>query len=253
MSSQLDADRADYLLRDSHHCGVTYGHYDLNRLLVTMKIGMTDTDSPILAIEDGGIHVAEALIIARYQMFTQVYFQHTRRAFDHHIAEILKVLLIHVQTNDTEITNKDKFPPPISEENLKRYIAWDDWKVLGLVSSGVAEEVGEILLERKHHRVVYQTSEVPNPEQLDLFDIIKKDLLKREIPFFTDSATSSWYKVGKDDISICFEDSKTRKIEPLSKLSSIVKGLLPIMQQRVYVPLEYKVDAKKIIGKLKGE
>ncbi len=60
LSSQLDADRADYLLRDSHHCGVTYGHYDLNRLLVTMTIGLSETGSPILALEEGGIHVAEA-------------------------------------------------------------------------------------------------------------------------------------------------------------------------------------------------
>lgn len=51
LSSQLDADRADYLLRDSHHIGVAYGKYDLNRLLVTMTVAIdTETDSPTLAV-----------------------------------------------------------------------------------------------------------------------------------------------------------------------------------------------------------
>jgi len=40
VSGQLDADRADYLLRDSHHIGVAYGRYDLNRLLVTLTIAL---------------------------------------------------------------------------------------------------------------------------------------------------------------------------------------------------------------------
>jgi len=84
--SQLDADRADYLLRDSLHIGVEYGKYDLNRLLVTMTVAIDpDEDSPVLAVEEGGEHAAEGMIIARFMMFTQVYFQHTRRAYDFHV------------------------------------------------------------------------------------------------------------------------------------------------------------------------
>lgn len=81
IAGQIDADRADYLLRDSHHCGVQYGKYDLARLLVTLTVVENPTDgSPVIAVEEGGWHTAEALIIARYEMFTQVYFHHTRRA-----------------------------------------------------------------------------------------------------------------------------------------------------------------------------
>ena len=43
------------------------------------------------------MHAAEALIIARYLMFTQVYFHHTRRAYDYHIAEAMKY---HDEIND---------------------------------------------------------------------------------------------------------------------------------------------------------
>lgn len=253
LSSQLDADRADYLLRDSHHCGVTYGHYDLNRLLVTMTIGLTETGSPILSVQEGGIHVAEALILARYQMFTQVYFQHTRRAYDHHIAENLKIFLIGEQLKDDLIAVKDKFPAPNNTENLLRYLAWDDWKVFGLLASGIAGEKGKILTERNHFRNVYQTHEVPTEKELELFEKIGNELESLGIPGFADSAISSWYKVGKDDIPICVEDNPKREIIPLSSLSSIVKGLAPVMQQRIYVPLNKKSDVKEIIRRVKGE
>jgi len=74
ISGQLDADRADYLLRDSIHLGVNYGLYDRSRLVSCMTLARTETDAPVLAIEDGGWHIAESLVIARYQMFAQVYF-----------------------------------------------------------------------------------------------------------------------------------------------------------------------------------
>lgn len=94
VSGQLDADRADYLLRDAYHIGVNYGNYDLRRLLVTLTVSKhPETGAPLIAVEEGGMHAAEAIIIARYLMFTQVYFHHTRRAYDYHIAESLKELL----------------------------------------------------------------------------------------------------------------------------------------------------------------
>lgn len=59
ISSQLDADRCDYLLRDSLHIGVKYGIYDLDRLLVTLKLGKDpEVGEVILGVENGGWHVA---------------------------------------------------------------------------------------------------------------------------------------------------------------------------------------------------
>ena len=52
LSSQLDADRADYLLRDSLHLGVSYGIYDRNRLVSSLVLGQTETDALLLAIEE---------------------------------------------------------------------------------------------------------------------------------------------------------------------------------------------------------
>ena len=75
------ADRMDYLLRDSHHAGVAYGRFDHHRLIDTMQILPSPAESddggprePILGIEIGGIQSAESLLLARYLMYSQVYF-----------------------------------------------------------------------------------------------------------------------------------------------------------------------------------
>ncbi len=244
VSSQLDADRADYLLRDSHHIGVAYGNYDLNRLLVTLTVAIDpESNSPVLAIEEGGEHTAEALIIARYMMFTQVYFQRTRRAYDHHAVQTLKHLLQEQQGNDV-------FPPPTTEESVEAYLKWDDWRVLGMVQDGRGGEHAEILRSRKHHRCIFQTPEIPSLKDLDEFDGISNALGKKV--GFTDTAESSWYKLGEKDIPILLRPGKTNeRLTLLSELSSVVKGLKPISRRRLYVPMETQEESLRIVGKIK--
>ncbi len=86
-------DRMDYLLRDSLHLGVAYGHFDHHRLIDTMRILPVEQDGsiePKLGVEIGGIHGAEALLLARYFMFTQIYFHSVRLIYDIHLMDFLK-------------------------------------------------------------------------------------------------------------------------------------------------------------------
>ena len=86
-------DRMDYLLRDSHHIGVAYGKFDHYRLIDTLRIlpapqyGASQTSdsavgAPALGVEAGGVESAEALVLARYFMYSQVYFHAVRRIYD---------------------------------------------------------------------------------------------------------------------------------------------------------------------------
>ena len=82
------ADRIDYLLRDSYHAGVSYGRFDHYRLIDTLRIlpiSETDSQEPALGTERGGLESAEALLWARYFMYTQLYFHPTRRIYDSHL------------------------------------------------------------------------------------------------------------------------------------------------------------------------
>ncbi len=76
-------DRIDYLLRDSLHAGVAYGRFDHYRLVDTLRfLPHPATGEPALGVEESGLHSAEALQIARYFMFAQVYLHPVRRAYD---------------------------------------------------------------------------------------------------------------------------------------------------------------------------
>jgi len=250
VSGQLDADRADYLLRDSHHIGVAYGRYDLNRLLVTLTIALDpETESPVLAIEDGGVHAAEALILARYFMFTQVYFQHTRRAYDYHSVQALKHLLMEAQRGG-DFANKEAFPPPTSRENMEQYLKWDDWRVLGMIHNGLAGEHGEILLKRQHHRRVFETPEVPNTSDLEFAEQVCEEL--NDLVSFVDKAESSWYKFESADIPILLRPGQgDEELTKLSRLSAVVSGLKAVSRTRVYVAIENKEEARKKVLNLR--
>jgi uncharacterized protein len=83
-------DRIDYLLRDSHHAGVAYGRFDHYRLIDTLRILRHPTlERPMIGIEKGGIHAAEALQLARHFMFLQLYYHHVRLAYDIHLSEFM--------------------------------------------------------------------------------------------------------------------------------------------------------------------
>jgi len=88
-------DRMDYLLRDSLHAGVVYGKFDHYRLIDTLCIlpksedGKSSTE-PTLGLDAGGIQSAEALLWARYFMYSQVYFHPVRRIYDIHLKDFLK-------------------------------------------------------------------------------------------------------------------------------------------------------------------
>ncbi len=246
VSSQLDSDRADYLLRDSHHIGVAYGHYDLSRLVATLTVAINpETDSPVLAVEEGGEHAAEALIIARYMMFTQVYFQHTRRAYDHHSVQAIMQILAEYQ-GEIESGGKGVFPPPDSKDSMEDYLSWDDWRVLGMISEGKAGEHGRILSERRHYRTVFETPEIPNPEDLEFAKEIERSL--GEMVGFVDRASSSWYKFDTSDVPLLLRPGREEeRLTTLSRRSPVVSGLKSVERTRIYVSMEMRDKAGALV------
>jgi HD superfamily phosphohydrolase len=91
ISGQIDADRTDYLLRDSHHCGVDYGRFDHRRLIECLTLYHNEDDGSLeMAIHRDGIHSFESLILARYQMNTQVYYHRLRRIYDRYLEAYFK-------------------------------------------------------------------------------------------------------------------------------------------------------------------
>lgn len=81
VSAQLDADRMDYLLRDSYFSATSYGQFDLERILRTLRV-KNQNGKKHLVVKYTGIHSVEDYIMARYQMYWQVYFHPVARSYE---------------------------------------------------------------------------------------------------------------------------------------------------------------------------
>ena len=226
ISGQLDADRADYLLRDSVHTGVNYGLYDKDRLINCIDIGqMQETGDLVLAVQKGGWHIAESLVLARYQMFSQVYFHKTRRAYDYHVSCAVKEILEHAYPDFGGF-----YPSP---EQLDAYVQFDDWSMYGRLKEGLGGKHGSLILERRHYRKEYETSLLPTPQEEDEFAQRREKLRENGNDFFEDEAKTKWYKLDKD-IFIC--DKISGYVKELSRISPIVRHMVDAQRmKRLYV------------------
>ena len=77
ISSQLDADRMDYLLRDAYETGTSYGNFDLERILRTLRVKNDE-----LCVKLSGMHSIEDYIMARYHMYFQVYLHPDAKSYE---------------------------------------------------------------------------------------------------------------------------------------------------------------------------
>jgi HD superfamily phosphohydrolase len=237
--SQLDADRMDYLLRDSYHIGVRYGVYDLERLLNSVCAFTVRDESGeeklTIGVSEDGWHASESLILARYYMFTQVYYHKTRRAYDYHITRALSDAL------------PDKsLPPPDTLRNIRKFLNFDDWWMLGMISANRAGEHGKIIKNRTHYRMVYSTPETPLPEEIercnDLYQRLRETMSVGQV--FMDTPEKSWYNPEKEEVWIWRDDAVPVL---LHEYSHPVKGMQGIRQYRLYAAPEVSQQAKGIV------
>lgn len=129
ISSQLDMDRFDYLLRDSYYAGVKYGIYDIARLIDSLYVKSDGN----LVVLNKGFYAAEQFVLARYHMFYQIYLHHTKRCFEgiaKHAVRHLFLLGEFDYPSPSDLSNKDE---------IKNFISLDDaWllkKIRGIQES----------------------------------------------------------------------------------------------------------------------
>lgn len=85
ISSQMDADRMDYLLRDAYFTGVNYGTFDLERILRVLR-----PHKGQIVVKESGMHAVEHYLMSRYQMYWQIYFHPVTRSSEIILRQIFK-------------------------------------------------------------------------------------------------------------------------------------------------------------------
>lgn len=217
VSGQMDADRTDYLLRDSHHCGVDYGRFDHRRMVESLEL-YEDLDGELqLALDRGGIHTFEGLILARYQMNTQVYYHRLRRIYDYYLQEYFRSL-------------GDQCP-----RGPERLIDATDVSMLlrilhdAVHGDGATREWAARLAQRRHHRLVHETGDDADGAELRRSRLVFRRL-QREVPergWLEDLAQTSNHKLlvpgdqeesGRVDIKVIGRGGSSQPIGEVSRM-----------------------------------
>ena len=234
VSGEVDVDRMDYLLRDSHNTGVSYGIIDYERIISNLKLD----DGLILDIK--GVQAAEGALVSRYFMYPSVYQHHTTRIVNSMFRRALK------KTINEGI---------IDEREIYKY---DDSDIIATFRHCDNEYANDIM-QRLDNRIIpkrVKTIRLDNfkyPEKM--YKIKGEELRKAEEEISED------YNIDKDYVFINiaeyprFDEMKTQvnvdgKLYPLSEISNIIgalsKARFNIPDISVYVPENEKSKFEKL-------
>lgn len=212
VSGQLDADRFDYLLRDSYAAGVDYGEFDYRWLLTHVNV---DERKARLYLSRKALLAAEAYIFARYHMYRTVYYHKTTRA-----AEVMFKLLLRRfadkvkgRTISDALTIVPDAPKAfvrafIGKMMLSEYLALDDHTVTEFCKAAarsedkILKELASGLLHRKYFKAYDVTT--AKAERIALFQdeihkLLDKRRLDKEWNFQMDSPGDTPYKAYDPD------------------------------------------------------
>lgn len=185
VSGELDADRMDYLTRDSLHAGVVYGRFDLERLLDTVTVARWEDSPWLLAVETGGLFALEALLLARYYMYIQVYLHDGRRFFDFALNSFLR----HVLPGGT-------YPWP---DQIDAYLHHDDLWLLQTARDTAQEgdEWATALWCRKPWKTVDETEPHPDSATVRKWSLAQGRLEAefKEDVIFDDAGAQAYHRV----------------------------------------------------------
>ena len=209
VSGELDVDRMDYLLRDSHNTGVAYGVIDYERIISNLKLD----DGLILDIK--GVQAAEGALVSRYFMYPSVYQHHTTRIVNSMFRRSLKKVL------DAEI---------IAEKDIYKY---DDTDIISTFRNCDIEYTNNIMNMLDTRTLLKRVKTIRldnfrNPEKM--YKIEQSALRKAEREIAED------YKIDEDYVFINiaeyprFDEMKTQvnldgKLYPLTEISNIIGAL----------------------------
>lgn len=193
LSGPLDADKQDYLLRDSHFCGVKYGVFDLAQLHQVLQCVADPSGGKQLMVEPNGIHTLEQFVLAKYYLTTQVIRHRIRLITDQ---MLLRAICLGIEQDQIEeLAAIYRFDG--STEFICRYLQWGDSKFLQHFSGEsfrgkYSHALLEGLLHRRLLKLVFQAplsdlnvnarealKEISRPENRQRREALEKALAER--------------------------------------------------------------------------
>ncbi|SDH89570.1 hypothetical protein SAMN05192534_11446 [Alteribacillus persepolensis] len=248
ISSQIDADRMDYLQRDAFYTGVSYGHFDMERILRVMR-----PREDQVVIKNTGMHAVEDYIMSRYQMYWQVYFHPVTRSAEVILSKILQRVK-HLQASGYSFKQ-----PPLHFQgffdkklSLDDYLQLDESVTLFYFQMWQKEDDATLsdLCQRFMNRHLFKYVEFDQHfvmnEWLKLQELFRKAGMDPEYYLVIDSSSDlpyDFYRPGEEDeermpIHLLTPDKKLRELSRESDIVEAISGKKRT-DHKLYYPKEW--------------
>lgn len=247
VSSQIDADRFDYLLRDSHFTGTNYGNFDLARVISSITVNLTHD---CLAVFDGkGRLAVEDYLYARYSMYLQVYLHKKCLASDilfKKLFERVKLLLVSKKIAFLE-QNLFNWLSRGSNIEIQDFIDIDDTTIWHHIKhwthekDNILRDLARRFLERDLFKA-YQFNDESEYETLKHQALSKLKLRDMNPEYYLERVSVaakpySFYNPDRSDFSkaIFIQSKDSCELQEISELSPIVNSMVKNNFQNQYL------------------
>lgn len=261
VSGTFDVDRCDYLLRDAHFTGVSYGAFDLDWLLRSLRFGVPQTGAaPPLAIDGAkGIPAIESFLLARLFMFQQVYFHKTERASEWMLSRILE-RVGQLAQDGNRVGNMPRAISDIAltgQTSLGHYLALDDATLWVALASwcDASDPILSDLCQRFAGRKLFKTYELFGEQATPAArlqaletarEIASQAGLDPEIYVGLDAASTVAFDDSEDPLTVVFPNGKSRA---LSEVSFLLGRLRSERMERVRIVFAPELR-ERVVGAL---
>jgi len=260
LSSDIDADRIDYLLRDSLHTGVAYGMIDVDRLLHTITV---DKDGE-LAVPSKSVQAVENFYIARMHMYRAVYHHKTIAAFQVMMKKIYELLLTELREYLEPFTSMSNILKSVREGT---FYLWDDNFISGFMNLALVRKLGSdelrelirLLLNRIGYKAIIDKIRLSTEPvmlygdaEAKLLTDIREEVIRRlgykdyiAIPYIEELTL-----VDEDlCVKVLDDDTSLRIVEYSSSIINTIPSHLAIL--RLYIHPYTVENVRKVIKDLK--
>lgn len=229
VSGQLDADRMDYLLRDSYFTGTSYGNFDLERVLRTLRLV-----NGKLVVKESGIHTIEDYIMSRYHMYWQVYYHPLSRCYEAIIGNLFKRMRLLAEEKPELVNHLEMFKSIMTNDDIpvEDYISLDE--PAAFYGINLARKSSDVILSDLARRVLERdlfAVETYIDEQLEQErkEQVKDAGFDTDYYFYIDETKQVPYKPygnkESEAIMVLREDGSCQELSLVSNIvAAIVKG-----------------------------
>ena len=227
VSGQLDADRMDYLLRDSYFTATSYGQFDLERILRTMRVRKTAEGRKVIVVKYTGIHSVEDYIMARYQMYWQVYYHPVARSYEavfiqlfNRLKDIFKVDKDYFEDMKVLIPFLEK-----SEVSVEEYFKLDENSLLYCCAliQDKEDKIAADLARRLQNRNLFEYVDYDEENLAQIKNMLKENNLDERYYLKIESIEASVYSPYKGRKILI--EKLNGDIVALEKASTIVESI----------------------------